>query len=150
MDPVRERAADGDRLLGLVRHTVIAVLEPQTMPVHGCCDVAVIGYLDDDLRALINVQCWTRDRPVVGQHAQISALQVLTDWGDVKIEAISVVQADDLRWQHLVNSNGVGGEELVHRHVRIPSFDVFSASRCWPQRSLKAGAREPAPIIAAA
>ena len=61
LDLVRERAADGDRLLGFVRHTVEAVLEPQTMPMHGRLHIAIVAHLCGDLRALIHVEGRTRN-----------------------------------------------------------------------------------------
>ena len=45
-------AADRDRRLGLVRDAVVLVLQPQPVPVHGGVQVAVVGDVDDDLRAL--------------------------------------------------------------------------------------------------
>ena len=50
-DPGREALADRHRLLRLVR-AVVAVLEPQPVPVDGGLDVALVLDVDDDLRAL--------------------------------------------------------------------------------------------------
>jgi hypothetical protein len=52
--PVRERAADRDGLLGVVRHAVVAVLEPEAVPVHGRLDVGVVPDGHDDLGALLH------------------------------------------------------------------------------------------------
>ena len=42
LDLAGERPADRDRFLGLVRDPVVAVLQPQPVPVHGRLDVAVV------------------------------------------------------------------------------------------------------------
>ena len=52
LDAVGELPTDRDRRLGLVRHAVVVVLQPQPVPVHGRVKVAVVGDVDDDLRAL--------------------------------------------------------------------------------------------------
>ena len=48
-DLARVRPADRDRYLGLVRHTVVLVLQPQPVPVHGRLDIPVVGHLHGDL-----------------------------------------------------------------------------------------------------
>src|SRR6266567_3856470 len=50
LELVGEGPADRDRLLGLVRDPVVAVVQPQPMPVHGRLDIPVVGYLHGDLR----------------------------------------------------------------------------------------------------
>ena len=45
LDPVVESAANGDRCLRLVR-SVVAVLEPQPVPVHGRLEIAVVHDVD--------------------------------------------------------------------------------------------------------
>ena len=47
--PIGEVAADADRLLGLVRHTVVRIVETQSVPVHGRLDVGVVPDMDRDL-----------------------------------------------------------------------------------------------------
>jgi hypothetical protein len=49
LDPVGEGPADRDGRLGLVRHPVVAVLQPQPMPVHGRVQIPLVGDVDDDL-----------------------------------------------------------------------------------------------------
>ena len=51
LDAVGEAAADRDRRLRLVR-AVVAVLDPQAVPMHGRLQVALVRDVDDDLRAL--------------------------------------------------------------------------------------------------
>jgi hypothetical protein len=51
-DLVGEVAANGDRFLGLVRHTVVLVIEPKAVPVDRRLDVSFISDMDGDLRAL--------------------------------------------------------------------------------------------------
>ena len=49
--PVAERAADRHRRLGLVG-AVVAVVQPEPVPVHGRFEVAVVLDVDDQLRSL--------------------------------------------------------------------------------------------------
>jgi len=46
---------------------------------------------------LINVQGRPGDGPVVGQHAQLSVVEVLADRTDAQVEAVAVAQADNSR-----------------------------------------------------
>src|SRR5438552_19052617 len=84
-----ERAADRDRRLRLVWDAVVTVLQPQAVPVNGRLDVAVVGHLHCDLRPLIDVQCRTGDRSVVGEHAQHSGVEALADGRDAPVESIA-------------------------------------------------------------
>jgi hypothetical protein len=42
LDPIGELGTDRDRLLRLVRHSVVPVLEAESVPVHGGVEVAVV------------------------------------------------------------------------------------------------------------
>ena len=92
---------------------------------HGRFHIAIVAHLYGDLGALIDVEGRTRNRSVVGEHAQISTAQVLADWRDVEVETISVAQANETGWPHRFNSRSLGRKQLVDRHVVIPSFDVL-------------------------
>jgi hypothetical protein len=61
-------ATDGHELLRLVR-AVVAVVQPQPMPVNRGLQVALVLYVDDDLRAFGDAQRRTRDGAVVGEHS---------------------------------------------------------------------------------
>ena len=94
LELVGERPADRDRLLGLVRDPVVAVLQPQPVPVHGRLDIAVVAHLHGDLRPLIDVQGRAGDRPVVGEHAQLGAVEALAHRADAQVETVPVVEPD--------------------------------------------------------
>ncbi len=68
-------AADRDRQLGLVRDAVVAVLQPQAVPVHRRLHVAVVAGMHGDLRPLLDVQGRAGDGAVVGEHPQVGAAQ---------------------------------------------------------------------------
>ena len=93
LELVGERPADRDRRLGLVRDPVVTVLQPQPVPVHGRLDIAVVAHLHGDLRPLIDVQDRAGDRPVVGEHAQLGAVDVLAHRADAQVEPVPVVRA---------------------------------------------------------
>ena len=65
---VGEGLADRDRRLRLVR-AVVAVLEPQSVPVHGRIDVAAVRDVHGDRRVLGHFQRRARDGAVIGEHA---------------------------------------------------------------------------------
>src|SRR5262249_50502665 len=65
--PVSEGLTDWDRRLRFMR-PVVTILETQSMPMHGRVDVAVIGDLNGDRRALRHRQRRPRYGAVVGQH----------------------------------------------------------------------------------
>ena len=67
-DAVGEAAADRDRRLRLVG-AVVAVLEPQTVPVHRRLEVALVDDVDHELRALADAERRAGHRAVVGDHA---------------------------------------------------------------------------------
>ena len=97
LDLVGERSFNQDRLLGLVRDPVVAVLQPQPVPVHGRVDGTLVRHLDSDLRALIDVQGRAGNRSVVGEHAHVGALDGLPDRSDPEIKAVAVPHAEDAR-----------------------------------------------------
>jgi hypothetical protein len=39
-----------------VRDSVVLVLQPQPVPVHSCLKVALVSDIDDNLRALLDIQ----------------------------------------------------------------------------------------------
>jgi hypothetical protein len=82
-----ERSADGDRLLRFVRDPVVAVLQPQAVPMHGRLDIAVVGDVHRDFGALVDVQGRARDRSVVGQHPEEIAGDAVAYRADATAEA---------------------------------------------------------------
>ena len=109
----RVRPADRDRYLGLIGHTVVLVLQPQAMPVHGRLDIPVVLRVHGDLRALIDVQGRAGDRPVVGEHPQLGAVDVLAHRADPQIQPVPVVKPGHVRTQHLRQSRRLGREQVV-------------------------------------
>jgi hypothetical protein len=107
------RPADRDRYLGLIRHTVVLVLQPQPVPVHGCLDIAVVPHLHGDLRALINLQGRAGDRPVVGEHAQLGAVDVLAHRADPQVKPVPVGKPGHVRAKHLRQSRRLSREQVV-------------------------------------
>ena len=113
LDLVGEGAADRDRRLGLVRDPVVTVLQPQPVPVHRRLDVAVVPHLHGDLRPLIDVQDRAGDRPVVGEHAQLGAVDVLAHRADPQVEPVPVVEPGHGRARYLGQARRLGREQLI-------------------------------------
>jgi hypothetical protein len=88
-DARREALADRDRRLRLVG-AVVAVLQPQPVPVHGRLQVTLVDDVDLDLRSLRHPQRGARDRAVVGQHPHRRVAQLLGDRRDLQIERVAV------------------------------------------------------------
>ena len=94
-DLVGEAAADRDRRLRLVR-SVVAVLEPQPVPMDGRLQIAVVDDLDRDLRSLADAQRRTGDGAVVGEHAHSRVGELLRDGRDPQLDRVVVCDFDDL------------------------------------------------------
>ena len=99
-------AADRDGFLGLVRDAVVAVLQPETVPVHGRLHVAVVAYVHGDPGSLRDVERRAGDRAVVGEHPQV-AVQLLADRADREAVAVTVGQPDQLRTGDLGQPGGL-------------------------------------------
>ena len=99
-EAVGELAADLDRRLGLERHAVVGVVEPQAVPVDGRFGVAVVADVDDDFRSLPDPQRRTRDRAVVGQHPDAVVAEGLRHGCDAKLVGVAVVEFDDVGSGH--------------------------------------------------
>ena len=95
LHPGRESLAHRHRLLGLVR-SVVAVLEPQPVPVHRGLHVALVLHVHDDLGAFPDLQRGPGDRSVVGQHPHRRVAEPVGHRGDPQIELVSVRQLHDL------------------------------------------------------
>ena len=94
LDAVGEAAPDRDRLLGLVRYTVVLVLQPQPVPVHGGVQVAVVGDMDDDLGALPDVQRGAGDRAVVAEHPHGAVAKPFGHRTDPQLQHVAVVELE--------------------------------------------------------
>src|SRR5207302_9250784 len=118
----------------LYRDTVIAGVQPQPMPVHVRLDIPVVGYLHGDLRPLTDVQDRAGDRPVVGEHAQLGAVEALSRRADVQVKSVTVVEPGHARARHLRQSRGLGGEQVLRvwdghgRSFRVSRWSLYRAA----------------------
>jgi hypothetical protein len=94
-DLVREGLADRDRRLRLVG-AVVAVLEPEAVPVHGRIEVAAVRDMHRDRRVLGHFQGRAGDGAVVGEHANGGVPDLLPYRDDLQIELVTVGELDDL------------------------------------------------------
>ena len=134
--PVQPRIGEGDaggeplahrhRALRLMR-SVVAVLQPQPVPMDRGVHVALVLDVDDDLRALLHLQGRSGNRPVVGQHPDRRVAQSLGDRSDPQIEMLTVRQLDQLGRARLGKPRRVGREAIrrfgigvvLHRSVSL-------------------------------
>ena len=133
---IGEGLADRDRRLRLVG-AVVAVLEPQAVPVHGRIHVAAIRDVHCDRRVLRGLQGWAWNRAVVGEHAHGGIADLLLDRCDLELELVSVRELDDLRPSGVGQSFGrarqLGGVRVPFGAVMVmhpysPSFARASAA----------------------
>jgi hypothetical protein len=101
-----------DRRLGLVRHPVVAVLQPQPVPVHGGVQVPLVDDVDDDLAALLDLEGGAGDGAVVAQHSHPGVAQPLGHRRKVQVEGVAVGQLQQLGPASLGEPGRVGGERL--------------------------------------
>jgi hypothetical protein len=91
--PVRECAADRNRGLRRER-AVVAVVEPQAVPMHRRLQVALVDDIDQECGPLLHTKSWARDGSVVGQHSDRCIADCLLYRLDAKIELGAVGQRD--------------------------------------------------------
>ena len=92
--------------------SVVAVLEPQPVPVDGGLHVALVLDVDDDLRALLHLERGAGDRAVVGQHPHRRVAKPLGHRRDPQVELIAVGQLDQLGGACLGKARDVRREVL--------------------------------------
>ena len=117
-DAVGEAAAHRDRGLRLVG-AVVAVLEPQTVPVNGRLEVAFVDDVDDEFGALADADRRTGHRAVVGDHANGVLAEALRDRRDPQLEPVAVAELDDLRPGRLGQARRLRREVLEVRFVLV-------------------------------
>ena len=105
---IGEVAADGDRVLGLIRHAVVVVVETQSVPMHGRLGVGVVTNANRDLRSLTHAQRRAGDRPVVGKHPNSVLPDLLDDRCDPEFEGVTSGEVDERRGDALVQAGNVG------------------------------------------
>ena len=119
---VGEGLADGYWRLRVVR-AVEAVLEAQAVPVHRRLEVAAVGDVDGDRRALRHLQGRSGNRAVVGEHAYGGVTDLLLDGEDLEPELLAVSELDELRLSRLGQAVGVarqfGDASVVMRTVVV-------------------------------
>ena len=127
--PVDARVGEGDvrgvalagahRPLGLMG-SVVAVLEPQPVPVDRRFDITLVLDVDDDLGAFAHLERRTGDRAVVGEHPHRVLADPLRDRRDRQVEPVTVAQLDHLSGACLGKSGGVRRELIVScGHLQI-------------------------------
>jgi hypothetical protein len=79
-----------------VRYTVVLVLQPQPVPVHGGVQVAVVGDIDDHFRSLLNVENRAGDRAVVAEHPNGAVAKPLGHGSNAKVNRVPVGELKDL------------------------------------------------------
>ena len=125
-------AADWDRRLRLVR-SLVAVLEPQPMPVDGALHVALVLDVDNDLRALLHFQRRPWNRAVVGEHPHRRVAELLGDRSDPQLEFVALGQLDD------VGGAGLGkAGDLCREVIMCGAHAALLYSKPWVVRSLVA------------
>jgi hypothetical protein len=61
---------------------VVAVLNPEPMPVDCLLEIALVLDVEDDLRVLLHLEGRPGYRTVLDQHPHPAAAKVLGHWGD--------------------------------------------------------------------
>ena len=138
---VGEALADRDRRLRVVR-AVVAVLEAQAVPVDGRVEVAVVGDVHGDRRALRDLQRRAGDGAVVGQHPHGRVADPLLDRDDLELELVAVGELDQLGLAGLRQALGLAREldrlavvfvaRLVHRLHPLRSSELGQVPRRRP------------------
>ena len=89
---------------------VVAVVQPQAVPVDGGFQVALVLYVDDDLRALPDSQRRTGNGAVVGQHPHGGLADSFGRGRDAQRVPVAVGQVDHRRGGHGRKTGGVPRE----------------------------------------
>ena len=110
----------GNGGLGLEWDAVVTVFDSQAVPMHGGFDVAVVLHLDRELGPLIDVQHGTRDRAVVGEHAQDVRAEALANRGDAEVDVVAVAQSNNGRACDLGKTFGISWEIVVDHRAYLP------------------------------
>jgi len=84
---------------------------------HGRLHVTLVPHLHGDLRPLIHVQGRAGDRPVVGEHAQLGALDVLAHCTDAQLEQVAVTQPHHTRARYTRQSGRLCAEYVLRSHL---------------------------------
>ena len=106
---VREALADRDRCLRVVG-AVVAVLEPQPVPVDGGFEVALVGDVHRRRRALGDPERRAWHRPVVRQHPYRGVADSLRDRDDLELELVPIGKLDQLGLAGLREAVGLARE----------------------------------------
>jgi hypothetical protein len=115
LDAAGELSTHWDGRLGLVRHPVVLVFQPQPVPVHGGIEITIVGDLDDDLAALLDLEGGAGDGAVVAQHPHRGVADSLGYRPDPQLQGVAVGQLQLLGPAGLGESGGVGGKRLGGR-----------------------------------
>jgi hypothetical protein len=91
---------------------VVAIVEPQAVPVDGGLHVALILDLNRDLATLRHLEDGTGDRAVVGEHPHRCVAESLDHRSDSQVEAVTVAKLDHLCGPGLGKAFDLGREVL--------------------------------------
>jgi hypothetical protein len=139
LDPIRERPADGNRRLRLVR-SVEAVVEPQPVPVDRSLEVPVVDDVHDELGAFADAQRRAGNRAVVREHAHRRVSDPLRDGPDPKVEGRARDELDDVRADGLGQIAGLGRKPLSGVLVYVLHRRPLLAAVSTQDRSVPASA----------
>jgi len=112
MHPVGEGLTDRDRCLRVVR-AVVAVLQPQTVPVDGRVEVTAVGDMHGYGRSLRNLQRRARDGAVVREHPDRGSADSLLHGDDLQLELVAVSQFDQPGPPRLGQTGGLAWKGVV-------------------------------------
>jgi hypothetical protein len=99
---------------------VVAVLQPQPMPMHSRVQVTVVGDVDDELAALADLEGGAGDGAVVAQHPHPGLAEALGHRPDPQIEGVARGQHQQLGPARLRQPGGISRERLgCHRRVAL-------------------------------
>ena len=115
LDPIGELPADRDGGLGLVRHAVVTVLQPQPVPVDGGVEIPFVGDVDDDFAALLDFGCGTGDGAVIAQHPHGGVAEPLGHRADPQMQRVTVSQFQQRRLAGLWQPGRIGREHPSRR-----------------------------------
>ena len=96
-----------------MRDPVVLVLQLQSVPVHGGVKVTLVGDVDDDLRALLDLEGGAGNRAVVAQHPHGAVAQALGHRPDPQIQGVTAGQFQQLGPASIGEPGRVGGNDSV-------------------------------------
>ena len=94
-----------------MRYTVVLVLQPQPVPVHGGVQVAVVGDIDDDLGSLLDTKRGTRGSSRCSRASDGAVAKPLGHGSNAKVNRVPVGELRDLGCRGLRRPVGSVGND---------------------------------------